>query len=181
MGLLPDTQHCGLHTHRECRESFPRHQLQRKPLVSDPDMHYGMCVTHVPWCWSGSLAPGIPGIPSACATHNFTYLARGPWRGSPKVASRFARWKAMLVGVLIKTCFMAIIYNWELRSYAVFVESPFNRCLRSATEFNWDYGMDKYLHLLSYLRISVVDVITYPCPKLSWSLLVKWGPGVWIF
>ena len=34
---------------RECRERFPRHRLQRKSLVNDP------CVTHVPWCMSGSL------------------------------------------------------------------------------------------------------------------------------
>ena len=27
----------------ECRERFPRHQLQRKPLVSDPGMHHGTC------------------------------------------------------------------------------------------------------------------------------------------
>ena len=26
---------------------FPRHRLQRKPLVSDPGMHRGTCVTHV--------------------------------------------------------------------------------------------------------------------------------------
>ena len=26
---------------------FPRHRLQRKPLVSDPGMHHGTCVTHV--------------------------------------------------------------------------------------------------------------------------------------
>ena len=39
----------------ECRERFPRHRLQRKPLVSDPGMHHGTCVTHVPWCMSGSL------------------------------------------------------------------------------------------------------------------------------
>ena len=38
----------------ECRERFPRHRLQRKPQVSDPDMHHGTCVTHVPWCMSGS-------------------------------------------------------------------------------------------------------------------------------
>ena len=25
------------------------------PRVSDPDKHYGTCVTHVPWCMSGSL------------------------------------------------------------------------------------------------------------------------------
>ena len=67
---------------RECRECFPRHRLQRKPLVSDHDMHHGTCVAYVPWCMSGSLIHGggenVPGIPGACATHNFTYLARGP-------------------------------------------------------------------------------------------------------
>ena len=64
----------------ECLECFPRHRLQRKPLVSDPDMHHGTCVTHVPWCMSGSLTRGggenVPGIPGACATRNFTYQVR---------------------------------------------------------------------------------------------------------
>ena len=54
MGLLPDTQNCGLRMRRECRERFPRHRLQWKPPVSDPGMHHGTCVTHVPWCMSGS-------------------------------------------------------------------------------------------------------------------------------
>ena len=27
--------------------------------VSDPDMHHGTCVTHVPWCMSGSLTNGF--------------------------------------------------------------------------------------------------------------------------
>ena len=66
---------------RECRERFPRHRLQRKPLVSYFGMHHGTCVTHVPWCMSGSLTraggANVPGIPSACATRNFTYLIRG--------------------------------------------------------------------------------------------------------
>ena len=61
---------------------FPRGRLQRKLLVSDPDMHHGTCVTHVPWCMSGSLNRGggenVPGIPGACAKRNITYLARGP-------------------------------------------------------------------------------------------------------
>ena len=63
--------------------TFPRHRLQRKPLVSYPGMHHGTCVTHLPWCMSGSLTRGgrenVPGIPGACATRNFTYLARGPY------------------------------------------------------------------------------------------------------
>ena len=52
MGLLTETQNCGLRIRRECRERFPR---QRKPLFSDPVMHHGTFVTHVQWCMSGSL------------------------------------------------------------------------------------------------------------------------------
>ena len=37
---------------------FPHRRLQRKPLGSDPDMHHGTCVTHMPWCMSGSLTRG---------------------------------------------------------------------------------------------------------------------------
>ena len=52
------------------------------PLVSDSGMHHGTCVTHVPWCMSGSLSRGggenVPGNPGACATLNFACLARGP-------------------------------------------------------------------------------------------------------
>ena len=58
MDLLPDTWNCGLRMRRECRKRFPRHQLQRKLPVSNPDMHHGTCVTHVPWCMSGSLTCG---------------------------------------------------------------------------------------------------------------------------
>ena len=34
----------------------PRRRFQRKPLVSDPGMHHGTYMTHVPWCMPGSLA-----------------------------------------------------------------------------------------------------------------------------
>ena len=55
--------------------------ISRKPQVSDPDMHHGTCVTHVPWRKSGSLTSGGgENIPGACATCNFTYLVRGPWQ-----------------------------------------------------------------------------------------------------
>ena len=58
MGLLPDTENCGLRTRRECRERYPRHRLQRKPQISDHHMHHGKCVSHVPWCMSESLTRG---------------------------------------------------------------------------------------------------------------------------
>ena len=80
MGLLPDAQNCGLRMRRKCRERFIRHWLQRKPLVSDPGMHHGTCVT--PWCMLGSPTRGggenVPGIPGSCATRTFVHLVRCP-------------------------------------------------------------------------------------------------------
>ena len=60
----------------------PCRRFHRKPLVSDPGMHHGTCVTHVPWCMSGSLTCGDRGKCSRHSrrmrTRNFAYLARGP-------------------------------------------------------------------------------------------------------
>ena len=68
---------------RECRDRFPDHRLQRKPPFSDPGPHHSTCIKHLPWCMPGSLTRGggenVAGIPGACATHNFTYLVRGPF------------------------------------------------------------------------------------------------------
>ena len=77
---------------RETWERFPRHWFQRKLLVSDPGMYHGTCVTHVPWCMSGSLTCGggenVPGIPGARATRNIAYLARGPLPGCFLIVSQ---------------------------------------------------------------------------------------------
>ena len=82
-GLLNRYVKCVLRMRRECPERFPRYRLQRKPLVSDPDMHHVTCVTHMPWCMSSLLTCGggenVPSISGACATRNITYLARNPW------------------------------------------------------------------------------------------------------
>ena len=54
MGLLPDVQNSGLQMRRECRERFSPPQR-----VSDPDMHHGTCVMHVPWCMPETLTCGF--------------------------------------------------------------------------------------------------------------------------
>ena len=75
MGLLPDTQTCGLRMHRVGRERFP--------------CHYGLaiptCITARASCRDRKLAisfevgggENVPGIPGTCATHIFAYLVRG--------------------------------------------------------------------------------------------------------
>ena len=78
--------------------------------VSDPEMHHGTCVTHVPWCMPKSLTSGllwsrwrenVPGIPGASATHSFTYLVRGPWAHIR--ASVWFSWYCIRSCILIKS------------------------------------------------------------------------------
>ena len=66
-----------------------------QPRVSDPDMHHGTCVIHVPWCMPGALTSGFLWIrwQEKCSRHSWRmrkpqfYLARGnahqrPWAPS---------------------------------------------------------------------------------------------------
>ena len=69
---------------RECRERFSRH----------PGLAIPTCITVRAWrtyrdacrdsypavCFDVGGRENVPGIPSACATHHFTYLVRGPCR-----------------------------------------------------------------------------------------------------
>ena len=59
------------------------------PLVSDTGMHHGTCVTHVPWCTSGSLTPGggenVPGIPAHAQPAILRTWQEAHWRLHSKV------------------------------------------------------------------------------------------------
>ena len=74
---------------------FPRRRFQKKPLVNDPEMHHDTCVTHVPWCMSGSLTCGdgenVPGIPGACAPAilRIWQEAHGKWTTSSHIPYTF--------------------------------------------------------------------------------------------
>ena len=130
MCLLPDTQNCGLRMRRECRKRISRHRFLRKLLFSDSGRHHGTCVTHVPWCMSASLTRGsgenVPGILGACATRNFTYLARGPF--SFKMRAR--TYRTMLV-IIIPWFFVTALLDcsWYLNCLLECVASSINNIL----------------------------------------------------
>ena len=131
---------------RDCRERFPRQRIQRKPLVSDPSMHHGTCVTHVPWCMPGLLYSGgaenVPGIPGACATHNPMYRIRGPWYWSSS-----SRYSSLMRHVNIKPALpslkMPLVkldlegWKWLMNQCCVNIDLSllwwWNRCLACAT------------------------------------------------
>ena len=103
--------------------TFLRHWLQRKPLVSDPVMHYDTCATHMPWYMSGSLTRGdgvnVPGIPGACATCNFRYLARGPWHVHVCLLCFVSMWSYYSVLTRIKWHIYPFtwgLFDWSLRN-----------------------------------------------------------------
>ena len=101
MGLLPDTQNCGLRMRWECRERFPRHRFQRKLLVSDPDMHHGTCVMHVGIAkprWRGKTFPAFP-------AHAQLAILR-IWQEAHCPAAGHVAWNNSLLG---NACTMALL------------------------------------------------------------------------
>ena len=83
MGLLPDTQNCGCACAGNAGNVFPvtagkrsRH-ASRHVRHARAVMHAGIANWRFPF--KSAAGENVPGIPGACATRNFAYLARGPW------------------------------------------------------------------------------------------------------
>ena len=72
MGLLPDKQYCGCVCAGNAGNAFPVTAGKRS-------RHASRHVRHARAVMHDGIA-NVPGIPGACATCNFTYLVRGPWR-----------------------------------------------------------------------------------------------------
>ena len=53
--LTPSRHHWPLMRYVKLRVAHAPGTFSPPLRVSDPDMHHGMCVTHVPWCMLGSL------------------------------------------------------------------------------------------------------------------------------
>ena len=105
MGLLPDMLSCGL---RMRRERFPRHQLLRKPLVSNPGMHDGACVTQVPWRMSGSLTRGDrESVPGVCMCNPQFYVS-----GERPMVTKSS--------ILVFTLCVHVITYWQLTDLFLF-------------------------------------------------------------
>ena len=149
------------------RERFPRHRLQRKPLVSDPCMHHGTCGPHVPWCMSGSLTRGggenVPGIHRASTTHNFTYLLRGLWillkflmntKGTSLVPI-CPRDKGLPTTLSISSCIFSWMCGWAAQSKMTQLRVMREVSVPAETEnlLTWRYYFTHF-----------VNVITHPCP-----------------
>ena len=129
-------------------------------------MHHGTCVTHMPWCMSGSLTRGggenVLSIPGACATRNFTYLARGPWqslgdRYSPPGAGGYCRHSTVPVA------------------------SNFNKCIKHLNDTNFkvyiyvnNHGMLVILvFFLHYVRVISFIYNSRPWTTLHWLWIIN--------
>ena len=109
--------------------TFPRHQLQRKLLVSDSGMHHGTCVTHVPWCMSGSLTRGGGEnvIPGACATCNFANLVRGPYQYAKTVVFGLVIFASFIHFIPLQWCHNKRDGVWNHRRLGCLLNRLFRR------------------------------------------------------
>ena len=89
-----------------------------------PFARFANCVTHMPWCKSGSLTRGggenVPGIPGACITRKFTYLVIGPWKRhqrSARLSTSFERHDATNILFIYSKLMIAVYDISNLRSW----------------------------------------------------------------
>ena len=88
------------------------------PGVSDPDMHHGTCVTHVPWCMPGSLTSGL--------------LWR-QWRGKLSHHSRrmlnpkfYVSGKRSISWGWLERKWESLVYKYSLLMHCIKIKSPAN-------------------------------------------------------
>ena len=143
---------------QESWECFLGRRLQTKQLASDPGMHHGACVTHLPWCMSGSLTRGggknVPGIPGACAIRNFTYLVRGPWHKLtllalgvwPMVPWRLAlpgyvrqTWPCPPSGMILTSCPFQYRATMQKYCYVFIISYNWTELFWFRTRYNWRF------------------------------------------
>ena len=169
---------------------FPRCRIQWKLLASDPGMHHGTCVTHVPWCMSGSLTCGdgenVPSIPGACApailriwqeTHgkgqgqlpclNMNIYGINFRASSVPMPSKYNTWKTRVLKHIwwVKFRFQDRDFNWY--------QMPAAYCWSSGTRPIVKPGI--YLHLVNswspsgvYLHLKIVSILV---STMAWCLI----------
>ena len=143
MGLMPD---CGLRMRRECRKRFP------SPPVSNPDMHHGTCVTHVPWCMPRSLTSTSGFLWSRRGKHSrhsrrmrnpqFNVTVKGPtvWAMSPTCTTPYGTTRVQWV----KKITWYMVYcpcNFELNGFCA-GNSPGTGELRAQMISNPEFRID---------------------------------------
>ena len=145
-----------------------RHWLQRKLLVSDSGMHHGTCVTHMPWCMSGSLTRGggenVSGIPGACATRKFTHLVRGPLV-EPTLKCRSVN----STQTHINTYKHAHVWIWFLLSIWIYLITHHHALFQVYFKKNHTFTggkMSQYLH-----NLSLGDFVDFqgPCGQMHYN------------
>ena len=132
---------------------FPLYRHQRKPLVIDPGMYHGTCVTHVPWCMSGSLTRGenVPSIPGACRNPQFNVSSERPMWWTLTLPGANTVWNR---------------YDAEItRSYDVNRESIMGA--RRHLHYLWNTNMAAWLHFGNWYLRELNCLTSWDRSKLS--------------
>ena len=133
MGLLTDSKIAGCACARNVRNIFLRHRLQRKPLVSDSDMHHGRCMPGSP---TRGDRENVPGIPGACASrylciwqeaHTRLFMRPSETNAANKIDISRVRNRCWRARVTIAKC-LCVLYNQLWRNHRYVSRASGARC-----------------------------------------------------
>ena len=129
----------------------------RNPLrISEPDMHYGTCVTHVPWCRPGSLTGGF---------------VRSLWRGKCSWHSRRTRNSPFYESGKKPAQMRSSSFCVRFKVYHIVGETLLKLIFHILCGF---FGSKIYLIIFSVAMLSKTNLSVVSCCKWEMSHICSW-------
>ena len=118
--------------------------------------------------WMHVGIASVPGIPGACTTRNFTYLARGPWK-----TLRILLMRGLLIQSPHFHYWNILFFNYRNTTFLL------NTLFISDTSTNlvWSNVFTRHFHTvinISILKISKDEALAIPFPSTAKQLLSHW-------
>ena len=142
---------------------------------SDPGMHHGTCATHLPWCMWGSLTSGggenFPGIPFACATRNFTYLAIEPCvnkYSDHRVQNENSTHKDILLDTHAFTCISSMM-SLFLSPFEIFKFNNASQLSLKDPSLSKQHTFDRYTIVISFAHWHCAPILAFNYSFCLWN------------
>ena len=149
------------------------------PWVSDPDMHHGTCVTHVPWCMPGSLTSGFFGSRWRRKSsrhprrmHNPQFFASGKKSmcSGPESERNISRVQSRTNNPRCSCAILDLqsqLRNWKVFSLWIMTMYDFGPCKLLIYNFVFSFLLD-YLKYTHNIRVRLCFVLLRSDKRFHW-------------
>ena len=148
------------------------------PPVSDPDMHHGTCVTHMPWCMLGLVNGGGENIPCAWETRIFTYLVKGPLQACVKYHDivHLAFWYLSVAIIVRSKNLQSLEYVYDFKNVLLYILVALGSTCNGFNLVAWKHNL--IWHYILYLYVFISGY--YSDHRMNW-ISILYCTNIYLF